>query len=302
VLMPGPDTRVVELRVHGILGTKPETLTDAVAAIDVSGDGVGRIVRPADRLRRPAPGPVLAAGGRPIPRVVEGYLWSAMTSGGWAKATWALMFPFAMSNVAHWMLPPIPDGNRPARLLGLVLRALLRIAALLLTMLFIAQLTVTSLDLLAAQCLTPGSGCLENVPNELRDWPAVRPAIGLIPVAVVIILLHRVSTVDWDVEAPDHPVDQPARQMPRLPGAGVATDPDTPALRALHAVAGLATAALLAVGGPTGPHRPDLITLWVAAVVLLVGVALAALLLDDPTGGAEDRSGRWLRAALGSGP
>ena len=59
--MPGPDTRVIELRVHGLMGTSRETLVDAVAAVDVAGDGVGRVVRPADRLRRPAPGPVLPA-------------------------------------------------------------------------------------------------------------------------------------------------------------------------------------------------------------------------------------------------
>ena len=52
MFIAGPDTRVVELRVHGVQGTTPQTLVDAVAAVDVAGDGLGRIVRPADRLRR----------------------------------------------------------------------------------------------------------------------------------------------------------------------------------------------------------------------------------------------------------
>src|SRR5687768_15164232 len=82
---PGPDTRVVELRVHGVMGTPPEALVSAAAAVDVAGDGVGRIVQPADRLLRPAPGPMLRAEGQSIPRTVEGYSWGGMTSGGAAK-------------------------------------------------------------------------------------------------------------------------------------------------------------------------------------------------------------------------
>src|SRR6266545_7723032 len=170
VLLPTPDTRVVELRVHGIMGTKPESLVSSIAAVDVAGDGVGRIVRPADRLRRPAPGPVLEAEGRSFPRVVEGYLWSGMTSGVWAKATWALLFPFALANMAHWMLPPMPRGHRLAARLGLAGRSLLRLAAVLLTMLLVTQAAVVSLNLLAAQCLAPGSGCLAGaVPGWLRE-------------------------------------------------------------------------------------------------------------------------------------
>ncbi|NBH12216.1 hypothetical protein GTY80_54380, partial [Amycolatopsis sp. SID8362] len=158
--MPGPDTRVVEIRVAGLVGTSGETLLDAVSTVDVAGDGLGRVIRPADRLRRPAPGPVLPALGRTIPRTLEGYLWHGMTSGGAAKATWALLFPFSLANVAFWMLPPIPPDRRLPRVLGAVCRGLLRVGALLLTMLLMGQLAAIALDLFAAQCLAPGSGCL----------------------------------------------------------------------------------------------------------------------------------------------
>ena len=168
MLAAGPDTRVVELRVHGLMGTAPETLVSAVAAVDVAGDGIGRIVRPADRLLRPAPGPMLRAEGQSIPRVVEGYVWGGMTSGGAAKAAWALLFPFSLANVAHWMLPPIPSGHRLAARLGLVNRSLLRLAAVLLTMLLVTQAAVVSLDLVAAQCLAPGTKCLARAVPELR--------------------------------------------------------------------------------------------------------------------------------------
>ncbi|EOD66978.1 integral membrane protein, partial [Amycolatopsis vancoresmycina DSM 44592] len=36
--MPGPDTRVVEIRVAGLVGTSGETLLDAVSTVDVAGD------------------------------------------------------------------------------------------------------------------------------------------------------------------------------------------------------------------------------------------------------------------------
>jgi hypothetical protein len=116
-----------------LIGTSGETLLDVVSTVDVAGDGFGRVIRPADRLRRPAPGPVLSGLGRSIPRTLEGYLWSRMTSGGAAKATWALLFPFSLANVAYWMLPPVRKGSRTAVVLGSLCRGLLRVAALLLT-------------------------------------------------------------------------------------------------------------------------------------------------------------------------
>ncbi|GAA3434511.1 membrane protein [Kutzneria kofuensis] len=267
MLIAGPDTRVIELRVHGVMGTTPESLVDAVVAVDVAGDGVGRIVRPADRLRRPAPGPVLHAGGRPVPRTVEGYLWSAMTSGGFAKAAWALLLPFSLANMAHWMLPPT------GRVLGGTLRSLVRLAALVLTMLLVTQLTVVSLDLVAGQWLDQFS--------QLRPW---RAPIGLAPVLIVVALLHKLSAIDWKVHTPS-----PAPQRDLLPGARIAADPDAPALHVLHATAGLACAALLAAGGPFGASSDRVFVVWIAAWALILLSVLITLALDAPT------EGRWFK-------
>jgi len=304
MLIQGPDTRVVELRVHGVQGTTPQSLVDAVAAVDVAGDGLGRIVRPADRLRRPGPGPVLQVDGRPVTRVVEGYVWGAMTSGGWAKATWAVLFPFSLANAAHWMLPPVPERNTAAHLLGIGLRSLLRLAALLLTVLLVAQTAVVTLDLVAAQCLAPGSACLADVvPLSLRTTPWARTAVGLAPIALLIFLVARLSRVDWRVDRPEPTDGEPEPSV--LPGAHVATDPDAPALRALHVVAALGGASVIALGGPLGPlvapgaQGVAITVAWVVGLVLSGVAALGVMLLDDPTGGAPHRGGRWLRAALG---
>jgi hypothetical protein len=291
--MPGFETRVVELRVHGIMGTTAESLVGAVAAVDVAGDGVGRIVRPADRLRRPAPGPMLHTSGRSVPRTIEGYVWGGMTSGGVSKSTWALMFPFTLANMAHWMMPPVPQDNRLAASLGLIGRSLLRLAALLLTVLFVTQIAVVSLDLVAAQCLAPGSRCMSGVvPDWLRTWRGFRPVVGLLPPVLVILLLGRVSSVTWNVNAPPTPSPKPGNRPERMPGANLLADPDTPTLRSLHTVAALAVLALLPATNVTAVP-------WIAALALLALSALGVLFLDDPTGSAPHRAGRWLRIALG---
>ncbi|GAA2339344.1 membrane protein [Saccharopolyspora halophila] len=290
--IPGPDTRVVEVRVHGILGTTGEDLTDSVASVDVAGDGIGRIVRPADRLLRPVPGPQLTAGERSVPRIVEGYLWGAMTSGGLAKAAWALLFPFALANMAHWMLPPRP-ANSAGRALSGTLRALLRVSALLLTMLFVAQLTVITLDLVAAQCLRPGAQCMTAVPEVVRGLDVLRSSVALLPVALVIGLMYWLSTSSWEVSAPKTEGAKPSGLAPVLPGENVVSDPDTPALRVLHVAAALSTVALLVLGGPfaAGPDPR-----WLLAAALTAAALVGAAALDDPSG---MRSNRTLRALLG---
>lgn len=300
-MLPGPDTRVIEFRVPGILGTTPETLVDAVAAVDVAGDGTGRIVRPADRLRRPAPGPVLKADERPLPRTVEGYVWGGLTSGGWSKAIWALLFPFSLANVSSWMLPPIPPGNRVAAALGVCCRALLRLAAILLTVLLVGQLAAVSMDLVATQCLAPNAQCLGVVPGWVRTTTALRPALGVLPMLIVVFVLRQVSTVNW---TPTDCADQPStRGLARMPGTSRIADPDAPALRTLHLTAALAAVTLLALGGPGGPSAGGPVAVsWSVAVVLLVASLGLTLVFGDPTGARPGRAGRWLLAALSKWP
>lgn len=282
---PGPDTRVVELRVHGILGTTGDELTDSVASVDVAGDGVGRIVRPADRLLRPVAGPALRVGDRSVPRIVEGYVWGGMTSGGLAKAAWALLFPFALANVAHWMLPPHRADHPVSRVLASSLRALLRLSSLLLTMLLVAQLAVATLDLVAAQCLAPGTGCMPAVPDQLRV-PVLRSLVGLLPVALLAFLMHWLASVSWEVSTEEPGRSPHPAQAPVLPGQNVVPDPDTPLLRTLHITAAMSTVSLLALGGPLAFSWDPR---WLVAAALLVLSLVGTLLLDDPTGRAGVR-------------
>jgi hypothetical protein len=265
VPLPGPDTHVVELRVPGLVGASGDSLLDSTGTVDVAGDGVGRIIRPCDRLRRPAPGPVLQALGRSVSRTLEGYLWDRMTSGGAAKAAWALLFPFALVNVAQWMLPP-DSGTRPSRALSVVCRALLRVAGLLLTMLLVAQFAVLSLDLLAAQCLRPGADCLEAAPSWLRDVSGVRTAVGLAPLLLLVGVLFSVASSSWTVRAP-----RLRERRPDLPGGTVLDDErDTTTLRCLHTVAALGVVVLVLLGGPfVAPDATVDTVTWVVTLALL---------------------------------
>jgi hypothetical protein len=281
---------VVELRVHGILGTTGSTLTDSVASVDVAGDSVGRIVSPADRLRRPVPGPALTAGERRVSRLVEGYVWSRTAAGGLKKAAWALLFPFALANVADWMLPPCRRENQFGRTLSVVLRGLLRMTALFMTMLLAAQLTVITLDVFAAQCLQPASSCMEYVPDALRTVTVLRSVLALLPVSLIILLLHRLSTVSWKARGGSADDSGQAVQAPILPGANIVAEPEAPALRAFHVCAALSTVALVALGGPFAMSSDPR---WILATAVLVLTVAGTALLNDPTGLREKEPNAW---------
>src|SRR5699024_11213940 len=190
VPLPGPDTRVTELRVPGLGGTTGASLLDTSDTVSVGGDTVGRLVRPADRLHRPTPGPMLRALSGSVPRTLEGYLWGRMTTGSAAQTAWVLLFPFTLANVAAWMLPPVDPTSTAARVFGSCCRALWRLAALWPTMVLGTRLAVITLELLAAQCLAPETACLQVAPSWLNATSS-REIIGLLPIAAIILLLHR---------------------------------------------------------------------------------------------------------------
>ncbi|GAA5127056.1 hypothetical protein [Haloechinothrix salitolerans] len=291
--LPGPDARVVELRVPGLIGVDGDELLDSVAAVTVAGDETGEIVRPADRLRRPVAGPVLHALGRAIPRTVEGYLWHKMTSGGATKAAWALLFPFSLANVAHGMLPPAPEGSRVARVLVTLSQAVLRVFGLLLTALFVTQVGVISLDLLAAQCLAPGTGCLAAVPDVAREGEIARTLFGMLPPLLVIVALYRVSAGSW--QRTGIPVMTAlSRPSPdAVPGHSLYPHRNAGVLRGLHTMAALACVALLPLGGVfTPPSGTAAFVVWLIALGFFGLTAVATMLLDDIAD--------WLRTLLPS--
>ncbi|MGA7272659.1 MAG: hypothetical protein WB239_16415, partial [Acidimicrobiia bacterium] len=92
-LRPRPDDdhgETIELRVHGVGGASPEELLDVPVTERVAGD-------PAAGFFRPWPD----VGRRPL---LEGYSWGGLTSAARLRALWVLLTPFALANLAGWMV------------------------------------------------------------------------------------------------------------------------------------------------------------------------------------------------------
>ncbi|MGH3386755.1 MAG: hypothetical protein ACRDO1_19405, partial [Nocardioidaceae bacterium] len=73
----------VELRIHGVSGTPPESMLCSAHAKQVAGDEYGRIFRPVDSMgneRQDEPH-----------RLLEGYHWGQFTSGSWRQGLWLLL-------------------------------------------------------------------------------------------------------------------------------------------------------------------------------------------------------------------
>ncbi|MFT4088447.1 MAG: hypothetical protein QM658_15095 [Gordonia sp. (in: high G+C Gram-positive bacteria)] len=315
---------VVELLTHGVSGTELPTILDStrVAAVDAgSSDGRGEFATGVDdpiHLRQPGT------------RIA--YRWGAMTSGLPLQALWALFAPFAVVNVATWMLPESP-GQGWAHAGVSLLRSVFRLLGLLLTGVFMAQLTFIVGDLLAGQCrqLDAAGAVAGGDSTACWSWLGSRwgshdafwrslAVFGVVATVVlfaaaVSLLLDNNRDLRRDVRADVR--GQPAvRQIEVLTGKVVdnvahsqisrpgiasdefvaARDARAPTLLTTHAILGIGIAALVLGGGVDAAS-------WLLAVegVLIAVAVLVTALSDDPrASGGHHRSGgpasrlRWM--------
>lgn len=171
--------RVVELRVHGVAGGTPEANLGDPNPIQINGDSEAGIYRRHAYLNV---GPE---------RTVEAYNWSSINSGRTARAFWLVLFPFAASNFAGWLLPG--DMNDPRDGDQSLLRWLnpwksrfyaqfsVRGIALVVTAVAMLGMAAITVDILALQCGAKGTcetptwlAWVESVRNVyfLRGQPA----------------------------------------------------------------------------------------------------------------------------------
>src|SRR5450631_3977 len=93
---PVADSPFTELRVHGVSGSDGPTMLEHPTALQVAGDTITGF------YRRWNPG----GGGRPsVGWELEAYSWGGLTEQPLASASWVLLAPFMMYNLAHFMLP-----------------------------------------------------------------------------------------------------------------------------------------------------------------------------------------------------
>lgn len=126
---------VVEFRVHGVNGGTPEQNLGDPHPIRVAGNERAGIYRRRDELNS---GP---------DRTVEAYNWSSMNSRKSIRAWWLLLFPFAASNFAGWLLPKGLSDDRRA-----ITHFMVRVMALIVTFVAVVGMGLTTVDIIGVQC------------------------------------------------------------------------------------------------------------------------------------------------------
>lgn len=271
--------RIGELRIHGVSATSPESML-GLRAQRISRDDAEAGYGP-DSVEVHTDPHLSGA---------KAFSWGGLTSGGWNKALWLLLLPFVLVNTAGWAMHPTSEDGRGA--LDRARVTMLRVAAVLATVLSVQLLVIPVVDIVAWQ------------------WPELRTAIGARPsvaagVGVVLLVigalwwLNRIRpsatllgtwVSDDETRYADPTLDaslgDPTGRMWRQAGL-------IQRLRVLHITAALGALALST--GLMGHDR------WVGAPqlfwsgVIVVGAVLVLVAARSQAGGPEPR---WFGQAL----
>lgn len=200
---PEYDTEaVVELRIHGIGGEGPETMTRDPHPVMVGGDaGVGfwrardpvvrrpRVLPDGDHRPSADPQDSEPDAGSHVREVVS---WGGTTSGHGRSSLWVLLLPFALFNAAGRMAPPGAASWRRT-----LHQSLCRLLALSMTVAIVALFMGTMVDLLALQCASQplcvsadltGGWLLTPLEVFADDAAALVALVALVPVTLVYLL------------------------------------------------------------------------------------------------------------------
>lgn len=266
----GSDRRIVELRIHGVSGTPPESMLrtdfdEILTASDVeqvAGDELTGFYRVATATHPPDPAHIL-----------EAYNWGQLTSGTWKKALWLLLVPFGLLNAAHFMLPKAArSGSAVGRWCARATEALLRVLGLMMTAAFTLGLATALIDLVGWQWTAlPSSASGATAPRfaDPRGWLAAAMLVaGMIPMAILWFGGGRSPSAGEPVA----PIPPPAEQ-PELASTTRLTGPE------------------FDVGYPTIASLQRIHLAVVAAVLGHIGFSV-----HRRDGGAASVLGRWLEA------
>lgn len=286
---------ILEIRTHGVSGTPP----DQILARPTAAADAGAIHAVPDSTA-PDRGftHLVDLQGKPVAEPgnqnhhVWAYSWGSMTSGGWKKALWALLIPFALINMAYAMLPDSSGAIAARRA-----RAAMHLLGLALTVLFTMQVSMLVFDLVVYQCLERGEGsaCLSKVPGRsLLAGEEFRLAgagtVLLIALLVLMATITRFTKVD-EVGAADAELAAAGGGGPEAETTLESQDfhdgnPLASGLRAVHGIAAPTTLVLVM----TLVHADGRVGYWWLfpfSVLMALAVVLASADLRDPAAFAD---------------
>jgi hypothetical protein len=238
--MVEPQIDVLELRVHGIANSPPAEMLEAPRddVVRAEGDEIGSFWR-----RRTGLDETL---GR-FRIVREAYSWGLLVrTGGGALAAigrvlvhlgWLLVLPFALCNLAYWTRR-IKSPSSPAALEwhGSRGASLLRLFALVLTLVYVAAFTSVAVDLVAVQCFRDGKRVCAVLPSWLDgllliDRDARSALFGILPIAAMLLiyLIARRGRVTYEANIRQY-ANQIGQTASGLPGAADVASPKPPLL------------------------------------------------------------------------
>lgn len=154
----------VELRIHGVGGAPPATVLgvqqiEPAPGTNAEPGGTGFYVpaSPADRFLSDPD------------RQLEAYSWGDLTRAPAARAAWLLLAPFALTNLAGWMIEHDGSAVAESRIISApdrISRALARLFAFTMTVGFVYLVSRTLFDVVVIQC-----GAIEACHQRWWLWP-----------------------------------------------------------------------------------------------------------------------------------
>jgi hypothetical protein len=268
-----------EFRIHGVSGSDGPTMLQHPHVVQVAGKS------PTAIYRRWDPG---GRGGLSVPWPLEAYSWGGLTERPLAAASWIVLTPFMLYNVAFFMLPA---GGAKAGLHRWA-RRIMRLLALAGTVQFINGAVIVLVSTIGWQnaALRSGSpGWWIGWYTRLAAGPRVGLALAVVGIVVSGLWLasvrtaHRYEKREMSVSAGgDH--DWKLRKPGFWHGATVVTRQ-----RNLHVGAAFAFAALSVALLPTQHVVWQVVEVLAAAIVLVVAVAATATSAVDRDHQLDDR-------------
>ncbi|MEW2432469.1 hypothetical protein AB0877_31105 [Micromonospora sp. NPDC047644] len=259
---------LVELRVHGVSATGPDDLLDRPHVQQVAGDHRGGFYRPRPENREDGEAGAVT---------LEAYRWNNLPAGNALRTlSMVILLPFMLINLAIWMRPA-GAGSDP------VIKALCRLLALTLTLMYVLSIVGVALDVVAWKCMSSAE-CLAG--RSWLSWLGGRPA-GLRLAVLALAPAAGISLV-WGLSArPALPADvfraadQP-RAADRLTAVGRwDNEPLVGRLRSIHVAAAFAVLDLSLLGARSAQGL-SIVTVALTAAAGLLLITCAVLLCTPP--------------------